>query len=64
MGSGEGKIEPGVFIELTEKQRRARRARNIAIGVCLAGMVLAFYAATIVKFGPELYKSRQMERSN
>ena len=54
MEAGEGKIEPGVRIELTEQQQRARRRRNIAIGFCLLAMVIAFYAASIVKFGPAL----------
>ena len=64
METGEGRIDPGNSVELTEKQRRARRARNIAIGLCLAAMVAAFYAATIVKFGPEILKSRQMEKGS
>lgn len=41
-------------IELTEKQRRARRNRSIAIGILLAALVVLFYTATIVKIGPEI----------
>lgn len=39
-------------IELTEKQRRARRNRSIALGVVLALLVVLFYVATIIKIGP------------
>lgn len=38
-------------ITLTEKQRKARRSRSIAIGVALAALVIIFYVATLVK-GP------------
>jgi hypothetical protein len=41
--------EPG--IRLTEKQRRARRARSIAIAVALGLLVILFYIVTLVK-GP------------
>jgi hypothetical protein len=34
----------------TEEQRR-RRMRSIAIALALAGLVLLFYAATIVRLG-------------
>ncbi len=54
MAAGEGKIEPGSAIELTDAQRKARRSRNIAIGFGLFALVAVFYAATIVKFGPRL----------
>lgn len=39
-------------IELTEKQRRARRNRSIALGIVLALLVVLFYVATIIKIGP------------
>ena len=39
-------------VELTEAQRKAQRARSIAIALVLAGLVVLFYVATIVKFGP------------
>lgn len=42
------------LIELSDQQKRARRMRNIAIALGLFAMVAAFYAATIVKFGPRL----------
>ena len=39
------------LVTLTERQRKARRNRSIAIGVALAALVVIFYAATIVRFG-------------
>jgi hypothetical protein len=36
--------------QTTEEQRR-RRMRSIAIALALAGLVLLFYAATIVRLG-------------
>lgn len=44
--------EPLEMVQLSDKQKRNRKARNIAIGLCLAGFVAIFYFATIVKFGP------------
>jgi len=38
-------------IVLTAAQKRARRSRSIAIALCLAALVLLFYAITLVK-GP------------
>ena len=64
MESGEGKIEPGVTIELSEAQRRARRMRNIAIGGCLLGLVLVFYVATVVKIGSSMMRAQQMQGQN
>lgn len=40
------------LVALNEKQRKARRSRNIAIGLALAALVIIFYVATIAKFGP------------
>lgn len=37
-------------VKLTEAQRKSRRNRNIALGLVLAGLVVLFYAITIVKF--------------
>ncbi len=54
MSSGEGKMQDGPGITLSEAQLKARKFRNIAIGLCLFGLVGAFYAATIVKFGPRV----------
>lgn len=38
------------LIKLTDAQKKSRRGRNIALGLVLAGLVLIFYAITIVKF--------------
>jgi hypothetical protein len=43
--------KPETGIRLTEEQRRARRARSIAIAVSLGLLVLLFYIVTLVK-GP------------
>ncbi len=61
MEAGEGKVEPGVRIELTDAQQKARRTRNIAIGGCLLALVLVFYVATVVKFGPGLMRAQQQQ---
>ncbi|MFS8145405.1 protoheme IX farnesyltransferase [Rhizobium sp. R635] len=39
------------LVKLTEKQMKSRRNRNIALGLVLAGLVVLFYAITIVKMG-------------
>jgi hypothetical protein len=47
-GDGERQTD-GVV--LTPDQQRGRRARNIAIGVGVALLVVLFYAITIVRLG-------------
>ena len=47
-------IQENKTVKLTPEQERARRRRSAAIGLGLAGMVLVFYAASVVKFGPAL----------
>ncbi|MET3660644.1 hypothetical protein [Aquamicrobium ahrensii] len=42
------------LVDLTEKQKKARRWRSIAIGLALAGLVVIFYVATLAKFGPAI----------
>jgi hypothetical protein len=42
------------LVTLTERQRKARRNRSIAIGLALAALVVIFYVATIAKFGPAI----------
>ena len=64
MEAGEGKIEAGVAIELTDAQKKARRTRNIAIGVCLLDLVGIFYVATIVKIGPAMMRAQQTQGQN
>lgn len=39
---------------LSEKQVKARRSRSIAIAIALAALVVIFYVATLVKFGPDI----------
>ena len=41
-------------VTMSPAQKKARRSRNIAIGVALAVLVILFYVATIVKFGPQI----------
>jgi len=38
-------------VKLTEAQKKSRRGRNIALGLVLAGLVILFYAITIIKVG-------------
>ncbi len=38
-------------VVLTPEQKRSRRARNIAIGLGVALLVVLFYAITIVRLG-------------
>ena len=40
-----------VTVQLTEQQAKARRMRNIAIGLVLGALVVIFYGATWVKLG-------------
>ncbi|MBW9115785.1 hypothetical protein JNB88_19305 [Rhizobium cauense] len=37
-------------VKLTDAQRKSRRNRNVALGLVLGGLVVLFYAITIVKF--------------
>lgn len=39
------------LVKLTEAQKKSRRGRNIALGLALAGLVVLFYAITIIKVG-------------
>lgn len=41
-------------IELTDKQKKARKARSIALAICLVLFVALVYAVTVLKFGPAL----------
>lgn len=41
-------------IELTEDQKRRRRARSLALAGILVGLVILFYIITIVKMGPAI----------
>lgn len=39
-------------VTMTDAQKKAQRSRSIAIGFALAVLVVLFYVATLVKFGP------------
>jgi hypothetical protein len=39
------------LVKLTDAQKKSRRGRNIALGLVLAGLVIVFYAITIIKVG-------------
>ena len=41
-------------VRLTPEQAKSRRARNIAIALSVAALVVIFYAITIVKLGPNV----------
>jgi hypothetical protein len=41
---------PGIV--MTPEQQKARRQRNIAIGLAIGCLVLLFYIVTIAKLGP------------
>jgi hypothetical protein len=38
-------------VKISEAQKKSRRGRNIALGLVLAGLVILFYAVTVVKIG-------------
>lgn len=38
-------------VELTEKQRKARRSRSVAIALALGALVIVFYVVTFIKGG-------------
>ena len=44
--------QPPQGVVLTPAQQKARRQRNVAIGVAVALLCVLFYAVTIVKLGP------------
>lgn len=50
----ENKIMYEEGIVLTDAQKKSQRARNIAIGLVLGVLVVLFYGATVVKFGPAI----------
>ena len=43
------------MVEITPEQKKAQRARNIAIGIVLAGFVVLLYTATWAKLGANLF---------
>lgn len=36
-------------VKMTDAQKKSRRSRNIALGLVLAGLVILFYAVTLIK---------------
>jgi hypothetical protein len=40
------------LVEITDKQRKARRGRSIAIALALAAFVVIMYIITLVRMGP------------
>ncbi|NML74512.1 hypothetical protein HHL25_10300 [Rhizobium sp. S-51] len=38
-------------VKLNDAQKKSRRGRNIALGLVLAGLVVIFYAVTLIKIG-------------
>ncbi len=44
-----GRLAMIELVKLTEAQKKSRRGRNIALGLVLAGLVILFYAITIIK---------------
>lgn len=38
-------------VKLNERQKKSRRGRNIALGIVLGALVVAFYLITLVKIG-------------
>lgn len=42
-------------LTLTPAQAKSRRARNVAIGLMVFGLVVLFYAITIVKLGSHVF---------
>lgn len=41
--------------DLSEKQKKARRSRNVALGIVLAVLAVMFYVVTIIKIGPGIF---------
>ena len=37
-------------VSLTDRQKKSRRGRNIALAATLVGLVVLFYIVTLVKF--------------
>ena len=46
-------------VDLTDEQKKAQRARNIAIALALAAFVVIMYVATWLKLGSNLLQSGQ-----
>ncbi|MDF1608574.1 hypothetical protein PZ897_10340 [Hoeflea sp. YIM 152468] len=42
-------------VDLTDKQKKARRSRSVALGIVLAVLAVLFYVVTIIKIGPAVF---------
>jgi hypothetical protein len=47
-------MDTGKQIELTEQQKKSRRARNVALALALAAFVVLLYVGTWAKFGANI----------
>ena len=47
--------QPNERIEMTEQQKKAQRARNIAIAIALAAFAALMYYVTVAKLGANLF---------
>ncbi len=47
-------METGKQVELTEQQKKSRRARNIALALLLAAFAVILYIGTWAKFGANI----------
>ena len=54
-------IPPRPGVRLTDRQIKNRKMRNIAIGLCVAFLVVLFYVITIVKVGPGILRPEGLE---
>jgi hypothetical protein len=43
-------------IKLTPEQEKSRRARNIALALCIGGLCILFFAVTIVRLGASVFQ--------
>jgi cell division septal protein FtsQ len=47
-------------VVLTEEQLKRRKRRSLAIALVLTGLVVLFYAVTIVKLGPNAMRKSEI----
>lgn len=48
-------VEPLETVTPTERQKKAQRSRNVAIGIALAIFVVFVYVVSIVKLGSAIF---------
>jgi len=44
------------FVVMTERQKKARRSRSVALGLALAAFVIVMYFVTFVKMDPSILR--------